>query len=147
MAKESYSQSALAELAPKVAAPSVRDQLTAAFERRAELARCFPIDEAAIMAQDQEIKRLVLMFDLGEKFDPQEEPVLAYLASTPRDVHAVRLLLQPRVQIDLYKPDDAEKPIPDGFVGINGLCMTLPRGRAYDVPKDVAAILRESKVR
>lgn len=141
----SYSAPAMAAVAE---APEMtpRQILTAAFARRAELARQYPFPEEEVAAQDQEIVRLVNTMSLGEKFDPNEEPVMAFLASKPRDVNCVRLMLQPRVQIDLYKPEPPEV-LHDAEVTINGTRMMLPRGRAYDVPKDVATILRESKVR
>lgn len=130
-------------------AESIKDQLIAAFAERDAAAQAFSPDPAALDAAERKVQELVHRFNEHEDFNPAEQPVLYSLSMMARSRNplAVRLLLQERIEHELYQAPANEPQWPAEEIGINGVICTIPRGISLLLPKSYSEILKQGKVR
>ena len=123
--------------------------MKALFAERDRLSTAFPFDPAALKDHDAKIKIACMGYDHHEKFIEEEEPVLHFLAqkAASREPLALRLLLEPRHDCELYQAPKEENQLPVQFVSINGVGFRFPRGFSYQIPKSMKDLLKQGGVK
>lgn len=126
---------------------SLDDQFDQLAAERDAIAAGNPLDREALAAADSKLKNIALGLHVGEKFS-ENETVLAGLAAVAksRSTLAFRLLRQPRTHVRLIQKDAGEPQLANVDVTIDGLRMTVPRGRKVTVPQVVADILDQGNI-
>jgi hypothetical protein len=128
---------------------SNKELLLRLLAEREEIALTVPVSMEDLKKKDAEIQRAALGFKSTEEFDSAKEPVLfALLEMAKRKIPmAIRLLLQDRTHVKLYqRPSEEGAPLHDVECGVNGILVSIPRGRKVTVPAVMAEILEQGNV-
>jgi hypothetical protein len=117
-------------------------------EARNDLALQFPRDQAALDAAESKFRAAILSMGAWPEQFGDDQPVMAKLvkSANSRNVTAVRMLLEPRVQVRLSQRGKQEPQMPAEDVIIQGVAVVVPRGVRVVVPESISDVLDSAGV-